>query len=175
MIDPSAVVHPLAHVEGATIGARSHVWQFASITGGCEIGVDCRVAPHSMMHGSRYGDRVVIAGGLMAGPGFLIGSDVFLGPRVTLCNDGWPRASKAHFDCDLFDGERWAVVVEDGASLGAHAVVLAGVRIGARSMIAAGAIVDRNIPSAHLFTRGGEIRPIRSEDAHVARRMRFAA
>lgn len=42
------------------------------------------------------------------------------------------------------------VVVEAGAFLGANVTVLAGVRIGARSFVAAGAVVTRDVPAGSL-------------------------
>jgi acetyltransferase-like isoleucine patch superfamily enzyme len=42
------------------------------------------------------------------------------------------------------------VVVETGAFLGANVTVLAGVRIGARSFVAAGAVVTRDVPAGSL-------------------------
>jgi acetyltransferase-like isoleucine patch superfamily enzyme len=42
------------------------------------------------------------------------------------------------------------VVVEEGAFLGANVTVLPGVRIGARSFVAAGAVVTRDVPPAQL-------------------------
>jgi acetyltransferase-like isoleucine patch superfamily enzyme len=62
------------------------------------------------------------------------------------------------------------VVVKDGASIGAHAVVLPGVTIGAGAMIGAGATVDRSVPDGHLLRRDGEIVPIA---AKLPDRMRF--
>jgi len=131
LIHQTAFIHPLAHVDGATIGARTKVWQFASITRGTVLGEDCSVSPFAMLDGSVYGDRVIISGGVMAGAGFKVGSDVFLGPNVVLANDCWPFASKDGYRDDLLrNGEHWAVIIEDGAAIGAGAVILPGITIG---------------------------------------------
>jgi acetyltransferase-like isoleucine patch superfamily enzyme len=42
------------------------------------------------------------------------------------------------------------VVVEQGAFLGANVTVLPGVRIGARSFVAAGAVVTSDVPPQRL-------------------------
>jgi acetyltransferase-like isoleucine patch superfamily enzyme len=109
--------------------------------------------------------------GAAIGPGFLLGSDVFVGPYVIFCNDMWPRTGKDGFDIDRLQKE-WCVVVKDGASIGAQAVVLPGVTIGECALIAARAVVNRSVPPRQLFRRGGEIVPIAS--SQPAKRMRFA-
>lgn len=150
-------VHPQAHVFGAVLGQGVTVWQFASVTGGTILGDECTVSPFAMLHGPVFGARCVISGGVMMGPGFKIGSDCFIGPNVTLCNDAWPAADKEGWDRDAFE---WSVVVGDRVSIGAGAVVLPGVRIGDGAVIAAGAVVDRNVPAESLFLRSGSIRSL---------------
>lgn len=173
MIDPTAFIHPKAHVEGASIGPRSRVWQFASVIRGAILGADCNVASGACFDGSRAGDRTILCHNLAAGPGFWLGDDVFIGPNVTLCNDAWPRTYKEGFDPARFDGDHWAIVIEDGASVGAGSTVLAGVRIGAGAMIAAGSVVTVNVPAGRLF-RDGHVRGAVDEDRGRAMRMRFA-
>jgi UDP-2-acetamido-3-amino-2,3-dideoxy-glucuronate N-acetyltransferase len=159
VIHPAAFVHPKAHVEDSEIGARSKVWQFASITRGAIIGADCVVAPGAMVDGSHIGDGSKVGPGCMMGPGFRIGRGVFLGPGVVLCNDVWPRADVEGFDiAPLLSGELVAVVIEDRASIGTNAVILPGVTIGAGAFVAAGAVVGRDVPPGHLFTREGTLR-----------------
>lgn len=69
-----------------------------------------------------------------------IGSDVFVGPNVTMTDDRYPRTLK--------EGETYKAeppVIEDGASIGAGAILLPGVRIGKNARVAAGAIVTRDV------------------------------
>lgn len=166
-------IHPKAHVEDATVGPRTKVWQFASVTGGTVLGADCSVSPFAMLHGPRFGDRCIISGGVMMGPGFHLGDEVFIGPNVTLCNDVWPRAEKTGFDAEgLRSGRIVTVRVGDGASIGANAVILPGVTIGVGAMVAAGAVVDRNVPEHHVVGRDGRI--VKINPAWARRRMRAA-
>ena len=152
-------VHPLAHVDGTvSLGEGTRVWQYASITRGTVMGRDCSVSPFAMLDGSIYGDRVIVSGGVKAGAGFKVGNDVFLGPNVVLCNDCWPASSKDGYRDDLLrSGEQFAVVVEDGAVIGAGAVVLPGIRIGKGAVIAAGAVVERNVPDCMVYQRNGYV------------------
>jgi UDP-2-acetamido-3-amino-2,3-dideoxy-glucuronate N-acetyltransferase len=162
MIHHAAFVHPLAHVDAETvqIGAGTKVWQFASITRGAILGEDCSVSPFAMLDGSQYGDRVIISGGIMAGAGFKVGNDVFLGPNVVLCNDCWPFASKDGYDDKaLRSGDKFAVIIEDGVAIGAGAIILPGVRIGAGAVVAACATVDENVPANTVYRRNGYTSP----------------
>lgn len=162
MISDGAFIHTKAHVDFRTvdIGAGTKVWQFASITRGTVLGENCSVSPFAMLDGSVYGDRVIISGGVMAGAGFKVGNDVFIGPNAVLCNDCWPFATKDGYDdAALRSGDRFAVIIEDGAAIGAGAIILPGVRIGAGAVIAACATVDENVPANTVYRRNKYISP----------------
>lgn len=171
-IDPSAFIHPLAHVDGAEIGARTKVWQFASVIRGTKLGNDCSVASCATLDGPVFGDRCIISQGVAMGPGFLFGDDVFVGPNVTICNDRWPRVEKDGFEPEALRSGHWAVIVGPRASIGANAVVLPGVVIGIGAVIAAGAVVKRDVPDGHLFRRDGSCVPL--DPAKMKARMRYA-
>lgn len=166
-------IHEKAHVEGSHIGARSKVWQFASVIRNARLGEDCSIATCAIVDGARLGDRVIVSHGAFIDPGMVIGNDVFIGPFVALCNDAWPRAHKDGFDMEpLISGDLVTTKIEDGASIGAHAVLLPGVIIGTEAMVAAGAVVTTNVPDAHVYHRDGSIVPI--DPKRAPRRMRIA-
>jgi acetyltransferase-like isoleucine patch superfamily enzyme len=162
-VDPTAFVHRLALVEGSVVGARSKVWQFASVIRGAVIGADCNIASGACIDGSTIGDRTKIAHNLAMGPGFVVGNDCFIAPNVTFANDLWPRAHVSGFDIRAYQ-DRPAIIMDDGASIGANAVILPGVRIGAFAMVAAGSVVTRDVPAGHLWKGCGEISEIEGED-----------
>lgn len=168
-------VHPQAWTDGtAQIGPGAKVWQFASVTRGTVLGAGCSVAPFAVLDGPVIGDRTIISMHVAMGPGFRVGSDVFIGPGVVFCNDAWPAADKEGWDADMLrDGRCVAVIVEDGASIGASAVILPGVRIGKGAMVAAGAVCGKDVPAGHLFKRSGEIVEINT--AWAKRRMKSAS
>lgn len=169
-----AFVHPKALVDDdVTLGAGSRVWQFASITRGTVMGQACSVSPFAMLDGSIYGDNVVVSGGVMAGAGFKVGNGVFLGPGVLLVNDVYPAARKDGYDdAALRSGERFAVIIEDGAMIGGHAVIMPGVRIGAGAIVAAGAVVTKDLPAGMIWNRNDYVRiaPLEWQE----KRMRWA-
>lgn len=158
----TAYIHEAATVENAAIGARSRVYQAASVIRQAVVGDDCTVASCAIVDGSRIGDRCIISHGAFIDPGMRIGNDVFIGPHVSLCNDIWPRVSKAGWFAmaDLVSGEITVTLIADGASIGANAVLMPGLRIGERAMVAAGAVVTRNVPADFLCRRDGTMVPI---------------
>lgn len=158
MIALGSFIHPKAHVEDSTVGEGSKVWQFASVTGGTVLGRHCSVSPFAMLHGPRFGDACVISGGVMMGPGFVIGDECFIGPNVTLCNDQWPSASKVGLDLGAMRSGAFVTVrIGNRATIGANAVILPGVTVGDDAVIAAGAVCGKDVPAGHLFKRCGEV------------------
>ena len=171
-VHASAFIHSKAHVENAQIGARTRVWQFASITRGARLGEDCSVAPGAMLDGCQFGNRVLIGPSVSMGPGFLVKDDVFIGPSVTFCNDMWPITCKTGWRIEDLQAGKWAVIVGCGASIGANAVILPGVVIGEGAFVAAGAVCGKSVPDGHLFGRDGSLRKLAPPERRI--RMRQA-
>lgn len=167
MIHPKAEVH-----DDCTIGEGTRIWQFASVIRGAKIGKDCNIASGACIDGSTIGDRCTIAHNLAMGPGFKVGNDCFIAPNVTFCNDAWPRSHKKGFDVERYDDTHHAVIMEDGATIGANSVILPGVIIGRGAMVAAGSVVTVNVPEDTLWMGSGALRKISGE--HMKDRIRFA-
>lgn len=164
-VHPTAWIHPKSEVHGVTIGANTRVWQFASVIRKSVVGDDCNIASCAIVDGALVGHRCIVSHGAFIDPGIVIGDDVFIGPHVSLCNDYWPRVSKdGWFDIQkLIDREIIVTSIEDGASIGANAVVMPGVKIGARAMVAAAAVVRISVPADFLYQRDGSLAPITGE------------
>jgi acetyltransferase-like isoleucine patch superfamily enzyme len=170
VIFAGAFIHPKAHVDCSTIGARSRVWQFASVIRGAIVGEDCNIATGACLDGSQIGDRVILGHNVAMGPGFRVFDDVFIGPQVTLCNDAWPRAIKGDWDAARFNPVTFAIIIESQASIGANSVILPGVRIGFGAMIAAGSVVTKDVPARALW----KDRAVIETNIRERPRMRFA-
>ncbi len=81
----------------------------------------------------------------------MLGEGVFVGPAVVFTNDHFPRS--VHPDGSPKQADDWeavGVTVRQGASIGARAVCVAPVTIGRWSMIAAGAVVTKDVPDFAL-------------------------
>ncbi|HWI32102.1 MAG TPA: acyltransferase, partial [Microbacterium sp.] len=84
----------------------------------------------------------------------VLGDGVFIGPAVVLTNDVFPRAVNP--DLTLKSADDWQVVgvtIETGAAIGARAVCIAPVTIGAWALVAAGSVVTKDVP-AHALVVG---------------------
>ena len=134
------LIHPLAHVGEANIGEGTRVWQFAVVLSGAKIGRNCNLNAHVLVEGGAViGDRVTLKCGVYVWDGIVLEDDVFCGPNATFTNDKRPR-SRQH-------PEAYPVTrVCNGASIGAGAVILPGLTIGAGAMVGAGAVVTRDVP-----------------------------
>jgi UDP-2-acetamido-3-amino-2,3-dideoxy-glucuronate N-acetyltransferase len=164
MIHPFAVVHSDCNVGDGTL-----IWQFASVIRGATLGKGCNIASCAIIDGARLGDFCSVGHGASIHPGARLSANVFVGPGAVICNDLWPSTSKAGFDL----GDVPTVIIEDGASIGANAVVLPGVRVGAEAVIAAHATVSRDVPPGMVAGRDGDIYPKPADWRE--RRTRFAA
>lgn len=133
--------HELSAVEpGAEIGRGTRVWAFAHVLPGAVIGDDCNICDHVFVESDVVvGDRVTVKCGVQLWNGVRLEDDVFLGPNATFTNDLFPR-SRGYKPAAI-------TVVEQGASVGANATVLPGVRIGRNAMIGAGTVVVADVPA----------------------------
>ena len=86
-----------------------------------------------------------------------IENDVFLGPNATFTNDLTPRSRQIP---EAF----LRTTVCAGASIGANATILPGIRIGRHAMIGAGAVVTRNIDDGEVVV-GNPARKLQSRQS----------
>lgn len=136
------LVHQLADVHSTDIGDDTRIWQFSVVLSGAKIGSRCNLCAHTFVENDVVvGDNVTLKCGVYLWDGMRVGNDVFIGPNVTFCNDKYPKSG-------VRDERRKLIqtAICDGASIGAGAVVLPGVRIGRNAMVGAGAVVTKDVP-----------------------------
>ena len=132
-------VHHLADCKSENIGKGTQVWQFTVVLENARIGQDCNVNCHCFIENDVViGNNVTVKSGVYLWNGITLEDDVFVGPNATFTNDKVPR-SKQQF-------ELLKTVVCQGASIGAGAVLLPGIRIGKRAIVGAGAVVTADVP-----------------------------
>ncbi|MFG2084668.1 MULTISPECIES: acyltransferase [unclassified Spirillospora] len=146
-ITPSAQVDPSAELgEGTTVWDLAQVREDAKLGAGCIVGRGAYVGA-----GVRIGDNVKLQNHALVYEPAVLEDGVFVGPAVVLTNDREPRSVDP--DGTLKRGGDWEAVgvhVREGASLGARSVCVAPVRIGRWAMVAAGAVVTRDVPDFAL-------------------------
>jgi UDP-2-acetamido-3-amino-2,3-dideoxy-glucuronate N-acetyltransferase len=132
---------------------------------GCEIGDGCKIATFvEIQRGVVLGRRVKVEAFAFIPTGVTIEDGAFIGPHVCFTNDRYPAAVDA--DGNLLgaggsgDWEVVPTVVEAGASIGANATIICGVRIGAGALVGAGSVVTRDVPPNTLVV-GNPARVVR--------------
>jgi UDP-2-acetamido-3-amino-2,3-dideoxy-glucuronate N-acetyltransferase len=139
-------VHPQALCESANLGEKTRVWAFAHVLPGARIGRDCNICDHVFVENDVViGDRVTVKSGVQLWDGLRIGDDVFIGPNATFSNDKYPKSKQ--YLRDVLETH-----IGRGASIGAGAVVLPGLRIGARAMVGAGSVVTHDVPARAIVS-----------------------
>ncbi|MFD9429243.1 MULTISPECIES: acyltransferase [unclassified Streptomyces] len=141
-------VQPTAQVdETAEIGDGSSVWELAQIREGAKLGEGCVVGRGAYVGtGVQIGDNVKIQNYALVYEPAELGDGVFVGPAVVLTNDHNPRSVDPEGKQKRGgDWEAVGVKVAEGASLGARSVCVAPVRIGRWAMVAAGAVVTKDV------------------------------
>jgi acetyltransferase-like isoleucine patch superfamily enzyme len=140
----TASIHPLADIQTRRIGKGTRVWQFVVALPGAVIGDDCNICAHCFIENDVVvGDRVTIKNGVQLWDGCRIGNDVFIGPNATFTNDRHPKSGNRSFKVQ-------PIMIENDAVIGASAVLLPGIRIGAGATVAAGAVVTKDVPAGAL-------------------------
>lgn len=146
-IAPDAFVHESAWVDaGAKVGAGSRIWHFVHVLPGTVIGRDC-ILGQNVMAGPdvTIGDGCKIQNNVALYRGVVLEDHVFCGPSCVFTNVLTPRAHverKAEFAPTL---------VRRGATIGANATIVCGNSLGAWCMIAAGAVVTKDVPAFALM------------------------
>ena len=133
--------------DGATIGDGTTIWDLSQVRSTATVGRDCTIGRNVYVDGDVVlGDRCKVQNNaLLYGPARL-GDGVFVGPATVFTNDRHPRAVNPDLSLKRIDDwESAGVDIATGATIGAGAVVLGGVRIGAWALVAAHATVTREV------------------------------
>lgn len=138
--------------DGVTIGDGSSIWHLAQVRGGADIGENVVVGRGAYIGtGVHVGNNCKIQNyALVYEPAYLE-DGVFIGPAAVLTNDTFPRAINPDGTAkSAHDWEPVGVTLRQGASVGARAVCVAPVTIGAWATVAAGSVVTRDVPDYAL-------------------------
>jgi len=124
-------------IKNCKIGKNTKIWHFVNLYD-CEIGDNCVIASFVEIGKAKIGNNCRIEAYVFIPEGVTIEDDVFIGPHVCFINDKYPKSK----------GE-WKLkktIVKKGASIGANATILCGIKIGKNSLIGAGSVVTKDVP-----------------------------
>ena len=120
----------LVNLYGCSIGSETKIGAFVEIQKNANIGERCKISSHTFVC-----------------EGVKIEDECFIGHGVMFTNDIFPSA--VNNDGTLQTEADWQVVettVKKRASIGSNATIIAGVTIGERALVGAGAVVTKDVP-----------------------------
>jgi UDP-2-acetamido-3-amino-2,3-dideoxy-glucuronate N-acetyltransferase len=122
------------------IGKGTKIWHFSHIMTGSEIGENCNIGQNVVISpGVKLGRNVKVQNNVSIYTGVTCADDVFLGPSMVFTNVINPRSAINR------KNQYGSTIVEKGATIGANATIVCGIRIGKYSFIGAGAVVTRDV------------------------------
>jgi UDP-2-acetamido-3-amino-2,3-dideoxy-glucuronate N-acetyltransferase len=143
-LGPNVKIFDFVNLYGCEIGENTRIGAFVEVQRGARIGRNCKISSHTFIC-----------------EGVTIEDGVFVGHNVTFINDLYPRATNERGDLQTEDD--WQCIptlVAQGASIGSSATILAGVTIGERAIVGAGAVVTKDVP-ARVIVAGNPARVLR--------------
>ncbi len=133
--------------ENVSIGDGTRIWYFCHIQNGSEIGEKCSLGQNvNISSHVKIGNGVKIQNNVSIYEGVELEDYVFCGPSMVFTNDLTPRSKYPKGS----SGYK-STLVKYGASIGANATIICGITIGRWAMIAAGAVVVKNVPNYALM------------------------
>lgn len=143
---PSYFVHESAYVDdNVSIGAGTKIWHFVHILANTHIGKDCVFGQNAMAGPDVIiGDGCKIQNNVALYKGVELGDSVFCGPSCVFTNVLTPRANVDRKE------EFARTRVGTGSTIGANATIICGHDLGEYCMVAAGAVVTKNVPAFAL-------------------------
>lgn len=156
-VDPSVTIHETACIdEGVELGRGVKLWHYTQVRVGAKLGDLVSLGKDSYVDaGVQIGRGTRIQNQVNIFSGVHIANWVFVGPSVVFTNDQLPRVGNKSWT-------RVDTYVDNGASIGAGAVIRCGIRLGAFCMIGAGAIVTKDVAPFTLVVGfpAGEIKKV---------------
>lgn len=136
-------VHESSYIdEDVEIGAGTKIWHFCHIQKGARIGKNCSFGQNvNVSNNVIVGNECKVQNNVSIYEGVELEDGVFCGPSCVFTNDLTPRARYPKGR----EGYK-KTLVREGASIGANATIVCGHIVGRYAMVAAGAVVTKDVP-----------------------------
>lgn len=140
-------VHETSIVDdNVEIGEKTKIWHFCHVQSGARIGRGCSFGQNvNVSNNVKIGDGCKVQNNVSIYEGVELEDYVFCGPSMVFTNDLTPRAKYPKGSAGYKK-----TVLHTGASIGANATVVCGHEVGRWAMVAAGAVVTKNVPDYAL-------------------------
>jgi acetyltransferase-like isoleucine patch superfamily enzyme len=132
--------------DGTRIGDGTVIGSFCDIGKNVVIGKNCSIQTHATISN-----------------GCKVGDDVFIAPNSSLLNDRYPKSS-------LLTPPQ----IEDNVVIGGGVIILPGVTIGKKAVVAAGSVVTKDVPAREVVL-GVPAKRAMSLNEYEAKRERYVA
>lgn len=140
-------VHESSYIdENVSIGSGTKIWHFCHVQKGASVGSNCSLGQNvNVSNNVTIGNDCKIQNNVSIYEGVTLEDGVFCGPSCVFTNDLTPRARypKGHENYKK-------TIVKEGASIGANATIVCGHTVGKCAMVAAGAVVTKDVPDYAL-------------------------
>ena len=177
-VGEDSIIEPFVHILGNTkIGSDCHIGSF-SVLRDCELANGVEVKPGCVMTDSKIHSHAVLGPYSHLRPGSEIGEGAHVGNFVETKKTRLGRSSKANHLTYLGDAEigdnvnvgagtitcnydgvfKHKTIIEDGAFIGSDTTLVAPVKVGARSYVAAASCITQEVPADSLaIARGMQV------------------
>ena len=159
-IGHSCVIGPHTSIEGKVkIGSQNKIVQ--SHLEDCQIGDNCQIGPFAHLRIGTMIDNQVRIGNFVELKDSSIGSNSnvshlsYVG-NTTVGKEANIGAGTITANYDHVTKLKTATVIEDGVAVGSNAVLVAPIKLGKNSVVAAGTVVTKDVESGALAVRRGK-------------------
>ena len=140
-------VHESSYIDdNVSIGQGTKVWHFCHIQKGSVLGSNCSLGQNvNVGNNVKIGNGVRIQNNVSVYEGVELEDNVFCGPSCVFTNVTIPRS---HYPVH---GDYNKTLIKWGASLGANSTIVCGHTVGRSALIAAGAVVTKDVKDYALM------------------------
>jgi UDP-2-acetamido-3-amino-2,3-dideoxy-glucuronate N-acetyltransferase len=133
----NVTIHAFVNLYGCIIGDNTKIGTFVEIQKNAVIGKNCKISSHTFIC-----------------DGVNVGDNCFVGHGVMFINDNYPKSVNPDGSLQKEDDWKHRYVETDignNVIIGSNATILGGVTIGDKSIIGAGSVITKNIPSGEIW------------------------